>query len=126
MRISDWSSDVCSSDLVPPAATAGWQPSPHSRTRWWHRPRRRSPRGRFPLLSLPSVSSQLRFGARFVMNSIALDHHGAFFVQTENLDHRALAPELEDRLVQRAHRRDVPEVRTADIAHHLVEHFLLV
>src|SRR3546814_2788054 len=69
----------------------------------------------FPLLSLPSVSSQLRFGARFVMNSIALDHHGAFFVQTENLDHRALAPELEDRLVQRAHRRDVPEVRTADI-----------
>src|SRR3546814_5399353 len=76
----------------------------------------------FPLLSLPSVSSQLRFGARFVMNSIALDHHGAFFVQTENLDHRALAPELEDRLVQRAHRRDVPEVRTADIDHHLVEH----
>src|SRR3546814_8368487 len=60
------------------------------------------------------------------MNSIALDHHGAFFVQTENLDHRALAPELEDRLVQRAHRRDVPEVRTADIDHHLVEHFLVV
>src|SRR3546814_12752800 len=112
MRISDWSSDVCSSDL--------------SRTRWWHRPRRRSPRGRFPLLSLPSVSSQLRFGARFVMNSMALDHHGAFFVQTENLDHRALAPELEDRLVQRAHRRDVPEVRTADMDHHLVEHFLVV
>src|SRR3546814_14941146 len=108
-------------DTLFPYTTLFRSPSPHSRTRWWHRPRRRSPRGRFPLLSLPSVSSQLRFGARFVMNSIALDHHGAFFVQTENLDHRALAPELEDRLVQRAHRRDVPEVRPADNDHHLVE-----
>lgn len=60
------------------------------------------------------------------MNSVPLDHHGAFLVQAEDLDDRAFAAELEDSLVERTHRRDIPEVRPAHIDHHPVEHFLVI
>src|SRR3546814_3858130 len=115
MRISDWSSDVCSSDLaIPPAGRAAATPRRRDRRRWSRSPRRRSRREWFPwFLSL--MRSEQLVGIGLVVDAEPLDHRGAGSVEPNNFDRGAFAPEADHRLIQHAHARDVPEVRITQI-----------
>src|SRR3546814_11492907 len=71
MRISDWSSDVCSSDLCPPPATSGCLPMPNAK----HHCRRRWPTGgptriygdRKSVVQGKSVSVRVDLGGRRII-----------------------------------------------------------
>src|SRR3546814_20244244 len=73
MRMSDWSSDVCSSDLG------------------------------------------------LVVAAMAADDGGAGLVQADHLDVCALVAEAQHHAVERGHRRDIPEMRLADVDDHALQ-----
>ena len=52
--------------------------------------------------ALSLVSTQRCFGAGLIVNGKAVDHRRACLVEAENIDVRALAAELQDRLVEAA------------------------
>ena len=61
-----------------------------------------------------------------VVHSEPVDHGGTGLVQADHLDLRTFTTELQHHLVQRADRGDVPEMRTAHVDAHQIDHFLEV
>src|SRR5680860_152453 len=62
-------------------------------------------------------------GLDLVMHGELVDDRAACLVHAEHLDIGGVSPELEDHLVKRGYRRDIPEVGAADIDHNSVQRF---
>src|SRR5690606_16684399 len=72
---------------------------------------------------LSSLAHQLVDGVRLVVHAEAVDDGGAGLVEPEHFHFGALAAELDDYLVQRGYRGNVPEMRAAQVDYHLVQYF---
>src|SRR5690606_27967078 len=73
-----------------------------------------------------SVTQDDVVGAVLVVHAELVDHRRARLVHAAHLHFRAFAPELQHDLVERAHRRDVPEMGATHVDADLVDHFLVV
>src|SRR3546814_13236547 len=104
MRISDWSSDVCSSDLASSCTAESWRRS--SAARWKPKPRtRRSTRCRAkrPAWSPRWRSEERRVGKEL---SVRVDLGGRRIIQKKNKDQNISAESKHDR--KRVHRHLEP------------------
>src|SRR5680860_50576 len=71
-----------------------------------------------------SVPHQHVFGAVLVMHGKFIHHRCAGSIEADDFDFSAFATELDDHLIQRTHRRDVPEMGATNVDADFLNDFL--